>query len=304
MWFKNLLLYRFTTPFEHDQEALEGLLSNDAFIPCGRNDQTRSGWVPPMGDLSEMLTHSANGCLMLCLRKEDKILPASVIKEKLDDKVKEIEAKEDRQVYRKEKESMKDDIVHDCLPLAFTKSQRTFAYIDVQNGWLLVDSSSTNRAEVFLKKLRDVLGSLPVVPAQVIESPELIMCQWLKTGRLPEGVSLGQECELKELGEDGSILRCKNQELLSEEIDRHLDSGKKVFKLAIGWQDSLQLVLQHDLAIKRIKFSEQLITEATDSSDGDKAAQFDADFALMTLTFKRFIPELISYFGGQKAEAQ
>jgi len=49
-----------------------------------------------------------------------------------------------------------------------------------------------------------------------------------------------------------------------------------------------------------LKFSEQLISEAQDSSDGDKAAQFDADFALMVLTLKRFIPDLLSYFGEQR----
>lgn len=301
MWFKNLLLYRFTAPFEHDQEQLEAMLDKEAFHPCGRNEQSRSGWVAPMGELSEMRSHSANNCLMLCLRKEEKILPAGVIREKLDEKVKEIEAKEDRRVYKKEKDSMKDDIIHDCLPMAFTKSSRLFAYIDLQNGWLCIDSSSTGKAEDFMKKLRETIGSLPVVPIQTTESPGVVMSQWLKDGRLPEGLELGQECELKELTEDGSILRCKNQDLLTEEIERHLDSGKKATKLAIGWQDTLQLILQDDLAIKRLKFSEKLVSEAEDSSDGDKAAQFDADFAIMVLTFKRFIPDLLNYFGEQRA---
>jgi len=300
MWFKNILLYRFTAPFDNEQDELELLLEKEAFQRCGRNEQSRSGWVPPMGELSELRTHSANGCLMLCLRKEEKILPAGVIREKLDDKVSEIEAKEDRRVYRKEKDSLKDDIIHDCLPMAFTKSSRQFAYIDVKNGWLCIDSSSTGKAEDFMKKLRETIGSLPVVPVQTTESPSLLMSQWLKDGGIPEGLVLGNECELKEMTEDGSILRCKNQDLLSEEIERHLDSGKKVTKLALNWQDTLQIILQDDLAIKRLKFSEQLISEAQDSSDGDKAAQFDADFALMVLTLKRFIPDLLSYFGEQR----
>lgn len=302
MWFKNLLLYRFTSPFDMDQNALEDALGKESFTPCGRHDQSKSGWVSPMGELSELHSHSANGCLLVCLKKEEKILPAGVIREKLDDKIREIEDKEDRKVYSKEKTTLKDDIIHDCLPQAFTRSNRSYAYIDVQNGWLCIDASSSGKAEELMKKLREALGSLSVIPVQVSESPQVIMSQWLKDARLPEGLLLGQECELKELSEDGSQVRCKNQDLLSEEVEQHLDAGKKVSKLALNWRDELQFILQEDLAIKRLKFSEQLINEAEDSSGGDKAAQFDADFAIMTLTFKKWIPELLNYFGELKAE--
>jgi DNA recombination-dependent growth factor C len=44
------------------------------------------------------------------------------------------------------------------------------------------------------------------------------------------------------------------------------------------------------------------VSEAQDSADGDKAAQFDADFALMTATFARFIPQLLSYFGDTRQD--
>ena len=303
MWFKNLLLYRFTSPFDTDTDALAELLKSNAFKPCGRQDISQYGWVSPMGpDLSEELYHAANGCLMLCARREEKVLPASVIREKLDAKVKMIEAQEDRRVYRKEKDTLKDEIMFDCLPQAFTKSQRTYGYIDTREGWLCIDSGSYNKAEEWMKLLRDSLGSLPVVPVQVSESPAIIMTGWLRGEMLPEDLELGDECELREQREDGSIVRCKKQELLGEEIEPHLNAGKQAVKLALNWDESMQFMLADDLSIKRIKFGEQLITESRDSSDGDKAAEFDADFALMTGTVQRFIPRLLSYFGDHRKD--
>lgn len=302
MWFKNLLLYRFTSPFESNPDELGQLLEKNAFTPCRSQDTSRYGWVPPMGDLSEELHFSAQGRIMLCARREEKVLPSAVIREKLDDKIKLIQENEDRPVYRKEKETLKEEIIFDCLPQAFTRSQRTFGYIDVNNGWLCIDSSSFTKAEEWMKLLRDTLGSLPVVPIQVSESPAIVMTSWLRGAQLPEHLELGDECELREPREEGSIIRCKKQELLAEEIDPHLQAGKQVVKLALSWDESLQLILSEDLSIKRLKFGEQLVTEAQDSADGDKAAQFDADFAIMTGTLERFIPDLLSYFGNPKAD--
>lgn len=303
MWFKNLLLYRFTTPFEHAAEELSQLLEKNSFTPCRSQDNSKYGWVPPMGELGEELHFSAQGRVMLCARREEKVLPSAVIREKLEEKVKLIQTKEDRPVYRKEKESLKEEIIFDCLPQAFTRSQRTFGYIDINNGWLCIDSSSYNKAEEWMKLLRESLGSLPVVPVQVSESPAIVMTSWLRGSTLPDRLELGDECELREPREEGSIIRCKKQELLAEEIEPHLHSGKQAVKLALRWDESLQLILSEDLSIKRLKFGDQLVNEAQESAGGDKAAQFDADFAIMTGTLERFIPDLLSYFGDAKKQA-
>lgn len=302
MWFKNLLLYRFTSPFETDIEQLSELLKAQAFSPCGRQETSRYGWVSPMGDLSQELYHSANGCLMFCARKEEKVLPASVIREKVEEKVKLIEIQEDRRVYRKEKETFKEEIIFDCLPQAFTKSHRTFGYIDIKHGWLCIDSGSYSKAEEWMKLLRDTLGSLPVVPVQVTESPAVVMTSWLRGEPVPEDLELGDECELREQREDGGIVRCKKQELLGKEIEPHLNAGKQAVKLALHWDECLQYLLADDLSIKRLKFGEELVSEAQDSADGDKAAQFDADFALMTGTLQRFIPALLNHFGDKRPD--
>ena len=99
MWFKNLQLYRLTSPFDHSTEALEEKLQAFSFKPCGKRDESQYGWVAPLGSNFEQLCHSANGFLMVCARKEEKVLPSAVVKELVSEKVEAIELQEDRKVY-------------------------------------------------------------------------------------------------------------------------------------------------------------------------------------------------------------
>lgn len=302
MWFKNLLIYRFSSPFSLDLETLESQLEEQAFTPCGKRDTSKYGWVSPMGEHSELLSHSANGKTLLCTRREEKIIPASVIRERVEEKAAEIEAREARKVFRKEKESLKEEVMFDCLPQAFTRSSKTYAYIDPKNGWFIVDASSAKKAEDLCSLLRDSLGSLPVIPVQTSESPSVIMTSWLRGEDAPAKLDILDECEMREPGEDGSIIRCKRQDLFGDEVGSHLDNGKLVHKLAVDWNEQLKLLLNDDLSVKRLKFCEALLTEAEDAGSEDPAAKLDADFALMSATLTDFLPQLLNYFGGNKAE--
>lgn len=301
MWFKNCLIYPFSNPQEWDEDSLNDKLIESEFKPCGKTEPSQYGWVAPLGQGHSLLSHWGNGCFMICARKEERILPAAVVKEKLLDKVRVIEANEDRRVYRKEQLSLKEEIVHDCLPQAFTRSSLTFAYIDTRNHWLIIDASSAGKAEALMSLLRNSIGSLPVLLPQVVDSPAVVMSNWLTSAELPPLLEVGQECELREAGEDGSIIRCKNQDLHSEEVTQHLNTGKQAVKLAVHWDESLQCILSEDLSLKRLKFADTLLSQADDEAgDGDAAVKFDADFALMTGQFAELVPQILAWFGGPK----
>ena len=94
MWFKNLQLYRFSKPFELDAATLGQQLEQQEFVPCGSQDTTRSGWVPPLGRHGSEFVHATNGYLMICAKRQDKLLPAAVINEELEEKALEIELRE------------------------------------------------------------------------------------------------------------------------------------------------------------------------------------------------------------------
>ena len=303
MWFKNLKIYRFSKPFSIDTEQLETQLAEKSFQPCGSTQASSFGWVSPLGDSSTLLTHSIGKTTMICVRQEERILPSSVVNDALNEKLDAIQTETGRRPVGKHKQSIKDELILTLLPKAFTRSKRAYAYLDQKAQTLIVDAASNNKAEELVELLRQSLGSLPAVPLKTNTLPVLLMTNWLKGNNLKDDFLIKDECELKESDDEGAILRCKRQDLGSDEIQMHLDSGKEVTKLAVNWNDTIECIIQDDLAIKRLKFSDELLDQAADDGAEDAAARFDADFNLMTGELSRFIPRLIEVLGGEQQSA-
>ncbi|MNO53307.1 Recombination-associated protein RdgC [compost metagenome] len=95
-------------------------------------------------------------------------------------------------------------------------------------------------------------------------------------------------------------MRCKRQDLTSDEIQLHLSTGKQVTQLSLAWQDKLSFVLDDKMVIKRLKF-EDLLQDQAEEDGGDEAlGQLDASFTLMMLTFAEFLPVLFEALGGEE----
>lgn len=300
MWFKNLQIYRFTRPFELSAEELEKQLASVTFSPCGSQDMSKFGWISPLGKQSDLLVHEAQGQLLICAKREDKMLPASVVKEVLQDKVEAMEAEQGRALKKKEKEALKEEVLMTLLPRAFSRSSQTFLWLNPADNYVVVDAGSAKKADDVLALLRKCIGSLPVVPLALTNPAEITMTEWLNAGAAPAGFALEDEAELRSALEHGGIIRCKEQDLVSEEIRGHLLADKLVTKLALSWADTVSFVLGDDLSVKRLKFSEELREQNDDVVSEDAAARLDADFALMTGELARFIPELITALGGEQ----
>lgn len=299
LWFKNILVYRLNKEIALSMDELEQQLASLAFTPCSSQDMTRTGWVSPMSDRGEALIHVTGKQVMMCARKEDKILPATVIKQALQDKVEKLEGEQGRKLKKTEKATLKDEVVHTLLPRAFSKFSQTFIWLDLEKQLVIVDSGSAKRAEDNLALLRKTLGSLPVVPLNFNESVELKMTEWVRSGELPAGFTLMDEAELKAVLDEGGVIRCKKQELVSDEIATHIEAGKFVTKLSVDWEDRLQFMLCDDGSIKRIKFSETLREQNDDIDKADFAQRFDADFVLMTGELSALIERVTEVLGGE-----
>ena len=304
MWFRNARVFRFTKPFDISPEELEEKLQADAFKPCGPQETSRQGWVAPLGKHGEQLVHSANGYHLISLRKEEKILPGPVVKEAVEERAEAIEIEQGRKVRRKEKDEIKEQVMLEMLPQAFSKNRRCYAYLAPQDGVLVVDAGSAKQAEDLASTLRKSLGSLPVRPPTVEQSPAFTFTGWLnETIDLPASIALGSECELKDPSEDGGVVRCKGLDLKAHEIRNHLEAGMQVTKLAVTWDDNVSFVLDEELGIRRLKFGETLQEQLDDVDADDAVAKFDAAFSLMTLELSRMIPGLLEALGGEDRSA-
>ncbi|AVD86604.1 recombination-associated protein RdgC [Pseudomonas sp. Rh2] len=301
MWFKNLLTYRLTQDVPFEPEALEAALASKPARPCASQELTTYGFVAPFGKGEDApLVHVSGEFLLIAARKEERILPSSVVNDAVKEKVEEIETEQMRKVYKKERDQIKDDIIQAFLPRAFIRRSMIFAAIAPRLGMILVNSASAKRAEDLLSTLREVMGSLPVRPATVKIAPTATMTDWVKSQQAAEGFYVLDECELRDTAEDGGIVRCKRQDLTGEEIQLHLSTGKVVTQLALAWQDKLSFVLDDKMVIKRLKF-EELLQEQAEQDGGDEAQQqFDASFTLMMMTFTEFLPALFEALGGEE----
>lgn len=301
MFFKNLYFYHLPDDFSIDAASLTAKMAEKLFRPCGAQESTTFGFSSPFSEGGELVI-SHERCLLLCARRETKILPSTVVNDHLNIKIAEIEEKEDRKVRRKEKLALKDDITFDLLPRAFSRFQQTYGYFDLSNQLLVIDSASAQKAEDFCSLLRETLGSLPTKLVSTAISPAAVMTQWLQDKNLPQGFLLGNDAELKEPKPEGATLRCKQEDLGSDEVTAHVNSGKQALKLGINFNHRLTCMIQDDLGIKRLKFTDLVIDDSNNAAESDESAdaQNMADFAIMSAELGVFIPALLDAMGGKQ----
>lgn len=300
MWFKNIKAYRLTQPLALNDDELQTALSELAFRPCGSQESATMGFVSPLHDAGQhtLLYHQTQLRYWISLKKQERLLPSSVVNSELADKVAHIEAETGSPVGKKAQSDLKQEIITRLLPQAFVKNSYTNGFISIPDNLVIVDASADGKAEAFLAMVRKALGSLPVVPL-VRHSLQSELTHWL-TDKPPAKIELLEEAEFKSTDEVGSVIRCKNQPLDSEEIQLHLDAGKLVQKVAFEFDETLEAVIQEDGSVKRIKFTDRIKEETQDIPKDQVAARLDAEFALMSAEMCIFVNFLSDALGLDK----
>jgi recombination associated protein RdgC len=294
--FKNVRLYRLGHPFGLDAAALEARLGERRFRPCGPLETATMGWAAPLGDGSTALVHAVSGCFLMCSRKQERLLPSAAVAEAVDERVSELETTESRDVGRAERRRLREQIMAEMLPRAFTRSRRTLLYVDTEAGWLVVDAASDRQAEDVISLLRETIDTLPARPAAPLREPPKVMTAWLLEGDAPGGFLVGDACELRDVSDTASLIRCRGQDLASEEMLAHLRAGKQVVKLALGWDARLDFVLAEDISLKRLRIGDALLNDL-DDGDLEPEARLDAELAILALQLRELIARLDTIFG-------
>jgi len=300
MFFRNLTLFRF--PTAHDFSQLDDLLPEAALKPVGPLELSSRGFISPFGRGEETLSHRIGDAIWLSVGGEDRILPGSVVNDLLAKKLDEIEAKEGRKPGGRTRKRLKDDLIHELLPRAFVKPSRTDTLIDLEHGFVAVDTSSRKGGENVVSEIRRALGSFPALPLNAEVAPRSILTGWIAGEPLPDGLSLGEECEMKDAMDGGAVVKCQNQELQSDEIAKHLEAGKQVTRLALTLDDHLSFVIGEDLIVRKLKFLEGAVDQLESTERDDLRAELDARFALLSGEVRRLFNVLEPAFKLSKAE--
>jgi recombination associated protein RdgC len=307
MFFRNLTLYRF--PVSLDLSDLEKHLAGCALKPVGPLEVSSRGFVPPMprkgeGDDAEAaLSHRIGDAIWLSVGSEDRLLPSAVVNDLLQKKLAEVERKEGRRPGGRTRKRLKEDLVHELLPRAFVRPGRVDAILDLEHGICAVDSASRKQADNVVAEIRNALGSFPALPLNAEVAPRAVLTGWIAGEPLPDGLTLGDECELRDAADKGAVVKCQRQELTGDEIGKHLEAGKQVTRLALTLDDHVSFVLCEDLVARKFNLLEGAVDGLESTEREDLHAELDARFALMAGELKRLFTVLEPALKLSRAEA-
>lgn len=298
MYFKNLHPCRLSTEWPITLDALREQLATKPFKPCGSQDHESRGWVSPCdgGELVHAIGHN----WLACMQTETKILPPAVINKEADARAAVIAEQQGYKLGRKQMKELREQVTTELLPRAFTRIRKTFAWINVGAGWLVVDAASEKKAEDVLELLRHSLDTFPVVLLRTERSPMSAMADWL-AGEAPEGFTIDQDFALQSIAEDRARATFKGHDLEAAHVAEHLEAGHLPIKLAMTFDDRLSFVLTDRGALKRIDFLDVIRDQVAADEHEDAQALFDAEFALMTGELLRLLPAIVAAMGGELA---
>ena len=298
MWFRNLLPYRFTSDWKMSPGTLEKRLAERPLRHCtGLTAQTQ-GWVSPRDD--EQLVFSQGRQALFAYGTEKKLLPASVVKDAVKEKAAKQEARLGLKPGRKQLREMKEQVTAELLPKAFGRRQMTRAWIDGENGFLIVDAGNLKRGDELTSFLRETLGELPLEPLSTAKSPQACMTSWLATGKVPGAFELDQDAFLKGGDTDPATIRFAKHGLEGDDVRGHVKDGKRVQQLGLTWHDRIRCVLVDPGIVKRVRF--ELVEEqreAAEEEGGSADERFDADFTLMCGELSKLMADLVKALGGE-----
>jgi len=291
MFFKNAIVYECSNP-EVLNKINNKLLQNIIF-KHNLLDNSTCGFVSPV-DNSEVLMLNVQGQILLKYKIEQKVLPPAVIKQTLLEKIDKQEKLFKRKLTKCEKATLKDEVLIDLLPRAFSKYDHYWLWVDTKNKRIIIESSNFKLAENILSLLRKELGILALSPLSLDAPLEQMMTKWVKENLSFPPLALGDQVELKDLHDDvnSSIINCKNQEITSDEIRVHFDFGKWVTKLKICDERGVSYVLNKNFIFKQIRFDLDIV----DENDEDKTERLIANFFLISKILSNSINDIKQVF--------
>jgi len=294
--FKNAQIYRMQKHWPVTAEQLAQNLAPQAFTPLASLEIQCSGWVPARE--GGMLVHQVNRQFLLRLQTEKKILPAAVINQVTRERAKELEEQQGFPSGRKQTKELKEQVTDELLPRAFTRLTSVWVWIDPVNGWLVVDSSTSTKAEDALKLLFKAVPKFPLESVRTVMSPGAAMTDWLASDEAPAGFTVDQDTELRSTAESRATVRYVRHSLEVSDIRGHIEAGKQCTRLALTWADKISFTLAENLSIKKIALLD-VLKEDHDLTGKNADERFDGDFMLFTGEMSKLLPALVGALGGE-----
>ncbi len=290
MWFNNALIYQ----YELDEASdLNASLAEEILKPCPPHARFIYGWLPAFAD--EMV-HEVAGSSLICMGKEERILPRGVINKMLSEKIQMLETQHGRTVKRAEKAQIAEDLEFELLPKSFCVQKRLLALLDTVSKRIIINASSNNQASQLTSLLRKSVGGITIEPLTHTENLAVRFAEWIQSPEtLPADFQLASDCLLFSLDDEKKRIHCKGYELPAEEILTLLSQGMAPAEISLIWKERIQFTLTHEFTFKKLKSLDFLIDDFNETRQLDEEyQQQDAALTLLAGELRELTNDLLA----------
>src|SRR3546814_203668 len=173
--------------------ALNEALEPKRFTEIGSTEMESVGFVPFADGLD--LIHEGAGIRVGKVRIDKKTLPGSAVKEKLKDRIQQVEQSQGFKPGRKQTNELKEQIIDELLPTALATTKYIPFYI--WDDRLVVESTSGSSVDIVVGLLAKCIDPFPVEALHLNQSPAGSMTTWLVDDEAHEGFTIDNEVEMK-----------------------------------------------------------------------------------------------------------
>lgn len=295
MWFNNALIYQ----YELDEASdLMADLAENILKPCPPHARFIYGWTPVFAD---ELVQEIAGSSLICMGKEERLLPRGVINKMLAERVQALETQHGRNIKRTEKAQMAEDIEFELLPKSFCVQKRLLAILDSASKRIIINASSNTQASQLTSLLRKSVSGITIEPLTHSENLALRFADWIQSpAALPANFQLASDCVLFSLDDEKKRVHCKGYELPAEEILTLLSQGMATAEISLIWKERIQFTLTHEFTFKKLKSLDYLVDDFNDIKQLDEELQQrDAALALLSGELRELTNDLLAVLGAK-----
>ena len=192
MFFRNIQVYRMTAGWSFPTEGLEEALDTQSYAPVGLLQQVSCGWEP-VSDGQFAYKQGQN--LLLQFKVESRKVPGSALKAKVKAACEQFQDQTGRKPGKKERREIRKTCCP--LPMVLPTAQQVRVWIDLANGWVVLNTGSQTLSDRIMTALVKALDKIQLQTLVLARSAGVVMTEWLAAQEGPIAFAIDRACELK-----------------------------------------------------------------------------------------------------------
>jgi len=292
---KSAIVYK--ADFGMDATGLHNKLADNYFQECAPAQMRSVGFLPP-GESCSMAAEFKDG-FAFRVRIDEKKIPASVIKRKVDETVERVKKNDGRTPGKKERAEIKEEVMLELAAQAFPVTAIITCFYQQTTGYLIVPTTSKKLSDIIVSALVQATGSVKTETIHVSDVKHGLTTR-LKAWSEGDDDAFGvfQPCSEAALQQGDRKIGIKMGSLRGAEtgIKEALAASFEVMSMGFTHDGETEFRLTKDFRLKGIEFAH------TDSEDEEEAS-FYAQATLEVDAVSAVITDLVDMIGHGKEEA-